>query len=98
MAHRQVSGTIPNRSKLKELMTIPGVGPSIAADLWGLGVRSVRQLRHQDPERLYARLCSHVGKPADRCVLYVFRCAVYFASRRRHQPRLLLWWNWKDQT
>jgi hypothetical protein len=32
----------------------------------------------------------------DRCVLYVFRCAVYFASEAEHDPELLKWWNWKD--
>ncbi|MGA3073400.1 MAG: helix-hairpin-helix domain-containing protein, partial [Bryobacteraceae bacterium] len=31
------------------------------------------------------------------CVLYVFRCAVYFASEAEHDPELLKWWNWKDQ-
>jgi hypothetical protein len=33
----------------------------------------------------------------DRCLLYVFRCAVYFASHKKHDPKLLLWWNWKDR-
>jgi hypothetical protein len=29
-------------------------------------------------------------------MLYVFRCAVYYASTRDPDPRLLQWWNWKD--
>jgi hypothetical protein len=33
----------------------------------------------------------------DRCLLYVFRCAVYFAEHTRHDPELLKWWNWKDR-
>ncbi|NIV18422.1 MAG: pathogenicity locus, partial [Woeseiaceae bacterium] len=28
--------------------------------------------------------------------LYVFRCAVYYASEEDHDPELLKWWNWTD--
>lgn len=79
-----------------DLQTIPGVGPSIAKDLHGLGIRQVEDLRRADPERLYERLCIQHGVMVDRCVLYVFRCAVYFASHEEHDPELLKWWNWKD--
>lgn len=82
---------------LNEFKQIPGVGKSIALDLWNLGLRSTSQLRGKNPEKLYARHCSQIGKPADRCLLYVFRCAVYFASHTKHDPKLLLWWNWKDR-
>ena len=78
------------------LQEIPGVGPSIAADLRALGVRSVAQLRGRNPERLYQRLSDLQG-PQDRCVLYVFRCAVYYASAPKPKPSLLKWWNWKDR-
>jgi hypothetical protein len=30
------------------------------------------------------------------CVLYVFRCAVYYTSHEHHEPELLKWWSWKD--
>ncbi len=80
---------------LREFRKIPGVGPGIALDLWKLGLRSTSSLRNRNPERLYERLCTLEGKPADRCLLYVFRCAVYYASHTRHDPKLLLWWNWK---
>jgi hypothetical protein len=78
------------------LLSIPGVGPSIAKDLNRLGIREVAELRGRDPENLYTDLCRDVGHHVDRCVLYVFRCAVYFASERDHDPELLKWWNWKD--
>jgi hypothetical protein len=29
-------------------------------------------------------------------VLYVFRCAVYYASNSVHDQERLKWWNWKD--
>jgi hypothetical protein len=81
----------------RELQVIPGVGPSISRDLVDLGVRRIRDLRGRDPEKMYGKLCRLRGAPIDRCVLYVFRCAVYYASTERRNPRLLKWWNWKDR-
>ena len=78
-----------------ELQRIPGVGPSIAQDLLDLDVRRVVDLKGADPEELYERLCTLRGGHIDRCVLYVFRCAVYYASNDAHDPDLLKWWNWK---
>ena len=78
------------------LRAIPGVGPSIAADLRALGIEDPTGLRGKDPERLYARSNALRGVTQDRCLLYVFRCAVYFANTSRHQPELLKWWNWSD--
>ncbi len=78
------------------LRSIPGVGPSIAGDLRELGIRRVEDLKGRDPERLYARSNLLRGEVQDRCLLYVFRCAVYFATARRPDPELLKWWNWKD--
>ena len=83
-------------SAQKDLQQIPGIGPAMAGDLKRLGIRSVRDLKGRDPERLYRRLCRLEGHHVDRCVLYVFRCAVYYASTRRPHPDKLLWWNWKD--
>ena len=78
------------------LQAIPGVGPSIAADLRALGMRDPTDLRGRDPERLYAQSNTLRGVTQDRCLLYVFRCAVYFANTSRRQPDLLKWWNWSD--
>ena len=78
------------------LRAIPGVGPSIAADLRALGIKDPTALRGKNPERLYARSNALRGAVQDRCLLYVFRCAVYFANTSRHQPELLKWWNWSD--
>ena len=79
-----------------DLQTIPGVGPSISQDLRDLGYGSVAALRDQDPQEMYERLCLRQGQDVDRCVLYVFRCAVYFADTGEPEPDLLKWWNWKD--
>ena len=85
------------RTVLKTLQTIPGVGKSIARDLWDLGIRDVPDLRGRSPEALYDELCALQGTQVDRCMLYVFRCAVYFASEETRDPELLKWWNWKDR-
>jgi len=84
------------RRALKKLQEIPGIGPSLARDLLDLGYRRVDQLRGADPGRMYEKLMALRGEHVDRCVLYVFRCAVYYAGRAAHDPELLMWWNWKD--
>ncbi|MBS0654433.1 MAG: helix-hairpin-helix domain-containing protein [Verrucomicrobia bacterium] len=76
---------------------IPGVGKSIAEDFWDIGLRSLDDLREKDPEELYQALCHYQGCHVDRCMLYVFRCAVYFATEKHPEPELLKWWNWKDR-
>ena len=84
------------QATLKEFQHIPGVGKSIANDLWNLGLRSVQDLKDKDPEELYLQLCAQQGRQIDRCMLYVFRCAVYYASNETYNAELLKWWNWKD--
>ena len=81
----------------RPLREISGVGPSISADLNALGIRRLADLEEVDPLALYERLCVHQGGYVDRCVLYVFRLAVYYATTERHDPELLKWWNWKDR-
>jgi hypothetical protein len=80
----------------RDLRRIPGVGESIANDLIGMGFRRVEDLRGEDPQALYDRFCAQVGMQVDRCMLYTFRCAVYFASEPDPDPELLRWWSWKD--
>ena len=77
------------------LETIPGIGPAMARDLLDLGFSTTASLRGQDPEAMYDRLMRLRGEHIDRCVLYVFRCAVYYADGGR-EPEKLLWWNWMD--
>ena len=83
-------------SRADELQRIPGVGPSIAQDLRGIGITRIADLKGQDPERLYARSNAKRGVVQDRCLLYVFRCAVYFSDTPKPNPKKLNWWTWKD--
>ena len=80
----------------KTLQQIPGIGNSLSIDLADLGYRTVDDLAGEDPEAMYQNLIALRGKHIDRCVLYVFRCAVYFAGNAEHEPELLKWWHWKD--
>ena len=83
--------------KKNGLQIIPGVGPSIAQDLNDLGIVSVAGLKGKNPEELYNTFCEMKKAKIDRCLLYVFRCAVYFAENKEHDPELLKWWNWKNR-
>ncbi|MCK6541533.1 helix-hairpin-helix domain-containing protein [bacterium] len=78
-------------------MQIPGVGKSIAQDFWDMGFRSVGELAKKNPEKLYEDFCTRRGEIVDRCMLYVFRCAVYYASHPDREPEKLKWWNWSDK-
>ena len=82
--------------QIKALRAIPGVGKVIAEDLLNLGIERVEDLKGRDPEELYTDLCRMQGAVVDRCMLYVFRCAVYFATEPNHDPEKLKWWYWKD--
>lgn len=78
-----------------DLQIIPGIGPKLARRLADLSYANVFSLRGADPEQMYTELCRLQGMHIDRCVLYAFRCAVYFASHSEHDPELLKWWHWK---
>ncbi len=109
MANKRVQATLysapdPRRKKAKEmkqrseaLESIPGIGTKLAEMLKLVGVRHVSDLKGANPERLYTKLEQTIGTHVDRCVLYAFRNAVYFASHERHDPAKLKWWYWKDR-
>ena len=82
--------------QMNDLQTVPGVGKNIAKDLADIGICCVSDLKGRDPQKMYDELCTLRKQHIDRCVLYVFRCAVYYAGNEKHDPELLKWWNWKD--
>ena len=85
------------RTLMQELEKIPGVGKNIAQDMSNIGISSIDNLKGQKAEELYQKLCDFKASPVDRCVLYVFRSAIYYAENTKHDPELLKWWNWKDK-
>ena len=86
-----------NSKAIKELTVIPSIGKSIAEDLTNIGIYSVEDLKGKDPEKLYEQSNKYEGVVQDRCLLYTFRCAVYFAEGGRDSEKLK-WWNWKNIT
>lgn len=86
----------PSKADLQDLRRLPGVGPSIAMDLWRLGFRRAEELRGQDPEALYQRFMALEGRHVDRCLLYVFRAAVHAVDCDHPEPKRLKWWDFKD--
>mgnify|MGYP003556484722 CR=1 FL=1 len=85
------------KQQSESLESIPGIGIKMAQVLKSIGIHRVRDLKHRNPERLYILLEKTVGAHVDKCVLYVFRAAVYYASHEEHDPDKLKWWNWKDK-
>ena len=75
-----------------ELRRIPGIGAAGERDLLELGYTTIQSLAGADPEEMYARECARKGVRVDRCVLYVYRCAVYYASTPRPDPEKLEGW------
>jgi len=84
-------------TSIRELQVIPGVGKSIAKDLYRVGIRHVSDLVGKRPESLYEKSNLLAGLRQDPCLLYVFRCAVYFAENSNPKKEKLNWWYWKDK-
>lgn len=87
------------KGKENTLLEIPSVGESIARDLRNIGILRVDDLKGKIPELLYKQSNELAGCTQDRCLLYVFRCAIYYAETapERRKKELLKWWNWKDK-
>lgn len=90
---------------LKELRKLPNVGPSIALDLYDLGIRELADLKGRDPQTMYEEIsrlrspdASAYGQSGmmDRCMLYVLRAAVYYAETPEPDPKKVAWWKWSD--
>ncbi len=91
-----MKGRVP-ADRCGDLRTIPGVGKRIETVMQALGIRCVADLRGKDPEELYRRECAYKGFQEDRCALYVWRLAVYFAEHEEPESEKLKWWYWKDK-
>ncbi len=89
-----MASTKRNKNDLK---VIPGIGENIEKHLRNIGIETVEDLKGKDPEELYLKDCMFKGFQEDRCILYVFRLAVYYAENEKHEPEKLKWWYWKDK-
>lgn len=80
-----------------DLKIIPGVGDNMRLHLNKIGIHTVGDLVGKNPKEMYMQDCIVNGCNVDRCVLYVYRLAVYFAENDVHQSEKLKWWYWKDK-
>jgi hypothetical protein len=71
-----------------QLRQLPNVGPAVARMLIRLGVERADDLRGQDPERLFQRLCDLDGTRHDPCLLDTFVAVVDHANGAPARP----WW------
>lgn len=74
----------------KRLQDIPNIGPSIAADLEAIGIKTPRQLIGQDPYELYRRSNAVRGIRQDPCLIDCFISAVRFMEGASARP----WWKY----
>ena len=80
-----------------DLTKIPGIGVNMAQHLIDAGYPDIEALKEKSPEEIYARDCLAQGMNVDRCALYCYRLAVYFADNDGAlPPDRQNWWNWKD--
>jgi hypothetical protein len=77
----------------RDLRALPNIGPAIARKLIKIGIERPNDLRGQDPEELYQRLCTVDGRRHDPCVLDTFAAAVDFVNGAPARP----WWEYSRQ-
>jgi hypothetical protein len=82
------------REAWKRFQELGSVGPACAKDFLLLGFRKVADLKGQDPNKLYARLCELTKSKQDPCVEDVLRCAVAQAEIPGLPKKWKDWWSW----
>jgi hypothetical protein len=80
-----------------DLLTIPNIGKKTKKALINIGITCVEDLKGKNPEELYKKDCEHKKFKEDRCQLYLFRMAVYYAENNNWDEEKLKWWYWKDK-
>ena len=82
------------RESWKAFQELGSVGPACAKDFLLLGFKKVADLKGQDPNKLYTRLCELTKSRQDPCVEDVLRCAVAQAENPRLPKKWKDWWTW----
>lgn len=81
------------RMSSDDLRSIPNVGPAVARKLERLEIATVDDLRGQDGEELFERLCALDGRRHDPCLLDTFVAAVDYAEGGPARP----WWEYSRE-
>jgi hypothetical protein len=75
------------------LEDLPNIGPSLAADLRRIGIKTPKELKGRDAFVLYQNLNAATGTRNDPCVLDTFMAAVDFMNGAAAAP----WWAYTAQ-
>ena len=81
---------------MTDLRVIPGVAEKMKGHLQAIGINCVEDLIGQNAEDLFQKHNITRGSVDCRCVLYVYRCAVYYANTENPEFEKLQWNYWKD--
>jgi hypothetical protein len=73
---------------LRELQTLPNIGPAGARDLVLLGIGSAADLKGRTADELYDALCAKTGLSQDPCVWDTFASVIHFAETGERRK----WW------
>lgn len=74
------------------LEDLPNIGPSIAADLRGIGISTPAQLHRRTPLAVYRALAPAMQHRHDPCVLYTLMAARHFLDTGEPLP----WWRFTE--
>ena len=80
-------------AECETLEQLPNIGPSLAANLRLIGIRTPQDLRGKDAFVLYQKLCAATGQRQDPCVLDTFMAASDFMRGAAPAP----WWHYTAQ-
>lgn len=80
-----------------DLTTIPYIGERTKKSLFDIGITCVEDLKGKKAEDLYFLDCMVKRFEEDKCQLYLFRMAIYYAENTTREKEKLKWWYWKDK-
>lgn len=89
----RLSGQMASDPHIAALTALPNVGPAVARRLLRLGIATPQDLRGQDPDELFERLCALDGRRADPCLLDTFTAAVDVVEGMPARP----WWHYSRE-
>ncbi|MEK6876107.1 MAG: helix-hairpin-helix domain-containing protein [Nanoarchaeota archaeon] len=61
---------------IKRLQSLRNIGKITAEKLYSIGIKTPRQMKKSNPEKMYEKLKKRSGGKLDKCVLYQFQGAV----------------------
>ncbi|MEP6715662.1 MAG: helix-hairpin-helix domain-containing protein [Terriglobia bacterium] len=78
----------------RRLKDLRGIGKKMLEDFDRLKISSVTQLKTQDAQELYDRMCRITKTRQDPCVLDTYRCAIEQARHPNLPAEQRDWWYW----